>query len=275
MYQARRQRLRQQRIAWPAIDFRKRALQERDLRNERKLEKQHLADKVEELARSNQDLEQFAYVASHDLQEPLRMVSAYTQLLAESYGDRLDDQAKKYIHYAVDGATRMQTLIQDLLTYSRAGGLDVEPQETDSARVLAQTIDNLQAAIRENGALVTFEHLPVIAFNGSQLRQVFQNLLSNALKFHGDDAPMIHIRAQDKGFEWLFSVADNGIGIDPQHAKIVFAVFHVFIPGLNIPATELAWPSAKKLLNATGEGFLSSPPPNTDAPSVLLYLSGN
>lgn len=120
----------------------------------------------------------------------------------------------------------MQTLIQDLLTYSRAGGLDVEPQETDAARVLAQTIDNLQAAIRENGALVTFENLPVIAFNGSQLRQVFQNLLSNALKFHGDDAPLIHIRAQDKGFEWLFSVADNGIGIDPEHAKIIFAVFH-------------------------------------------------
>ena len=120
----------------------------------------------------------------------------------------------------------MQTLIQDLLTYSRAGGLGVERQETDTAQILAQTIDNLQAAIWENGALVTCANLPVIPANGSQLRQVFQNLLSNARKFHGDDAPLIHISAQNKGSEWLFSVDDNGIGIDPEHAKIIFAVFH-------------------------------------------------
>ncbi|MEP6644337.1 MAG: ATP-binding protein [Acidobacteriaceae bacterium] len=202
-----------------------RALQERDLKNDRKLEKQHLAEKVEELARSNHDLEQFAYVASHDLQEPLRMVAAYTQLLAEGYGAQLDEQAKKYIHYAVDGATRMQTLIQDLLTYSRTGGPVLERQETDTAQILAQTLDNLQAAIRENGAIVTSENLPVIAVNGSQLRQVFQNLLSNALKFTGEEAPLIHISAQNQSSEWLFSVADNGIGIDPAHAKVIFAVF--------------------------------------------------
>ncbi|MDP9160111.1 MAG: ATP-binding protein [Acidobacteriota bacterium] len=240
-----------------------RALQERDLKNERRYEKQHLADKIEELARSNQDLEQFAYVASHDLQEPLRMVSAYTQLLAESYGDRLDDQAKKYIHYAVDGATRMQTLIQDLLTYSRAGGLDVERQETDSAQILAQTIDNLQAAIRENGALVTFENLPVIAINGSQLRQVFQNLLSNALKFHGDDAPLIHISAQDKGTDWLFSVADNGIGIDPEHEKIIFAVFHRLHTRAEYSGNGIGLAICKKIVERHGGRiFVESSPGN-------------
>ena len=153
------------------------------------------------------------------------MVSAYTQLLAESYGDRLDEQAKKYIHYAVDGATRMQTLIQDLLTYSRAGSPDVERQKTDTAQILAETIHNLQAAIRENGAMVTSGNLPVLLVNASQLRQVFQNLLSNALKFIGDEVPLIQITAQDNVSEWLFCVADNGIGIDPEHAKVIFAVF--------------------------------------------------
>ena len=202
-----------------------RALEEKYLREERRLAVEALAKKVEELARSNQDLEQFAYVASHDLQEPLRMVASYTQLLAERYKGKLDDQADKYIGYAVEGALRMQTLIQDLLAFSRAGRAGTEMEEMDCNRVVENALKNLQAAVNESGALVTYENLPRVLGNPQQLQQVFQNLIGNGIKFRGEDTPLIRITSERREGEWWFSVSDNGIGIEPEYADDVFIIF--------------------------------------------------
>jgi signal transduction histidine kinase len=202
------------------------ALKDKNARDERKRAQESLAQKVEELARSNADLEQFAYVASHDLQEPLRMVSAYTQLLAERYRGKLDDQADKYIHYAVDGATRMQSLIHDLLAFSRVGRQETAVASTDCNELVECAMENLRAAILESGAVVTPGPLPLLLANGSQLQQVFQNLIGNAIKFRRAQAPVIQISAEKLGTEWLFSVADNGIGISAEHAESVFVIFN-------------------------------------------------
>ncbi len=202
-----------------------RALQEKRLRFERQEADEQLARKVEQLARSNRDLEQFAYVASHDLQEPLRMVSAYTQLLGERYCGKLDEQADKYIHYAIDGATRMQDLIHDLLRFSRVGREEMAFQTTDCNIVVRQAIANLQASIHETAAIVTCKRLPLLMANGPQLEQVFQNLISNAIKFRDGAIPLIEISAESKDGTWIFSVSDNGIGIAPEHADVIFSIF--------------------------------------------------
>ena len=202
----------------------RRALQETRIRKEIRMAHQELAKKAQELARSNAELEQFAYVAAHDLQEPLRMVANYTRLLAEHYHGKLDDQADKFIYYAIDGAARMQTLIQDLMTYSRAGqecGLKC----SDCNEAVKQALGNLQVAIDESGAIVTSDDLPVVMANAGQLRQVFQNLIGNAIKFRSAEPPVVHISKQWKGSEWAFSVTDNGISIAPENRQIVFAVF--------------------------------------------------
>ena len=192
---------------------------------ERKLTAEELAKKVEELARSNAELEQFAYVASHDLQEPLRMVANYTQLLAERCSGKLDVQAEKYIHYAVDGAIRMQALILDLLAFSRAGGPANGLEISDCRGVVDQALKNLQVAIQDSGAIVTCSNLPVVMSRAIQLEQVFQNLIGNAIKFCGTKAPSIQIDAQRKEAEWVFSVTDNGIDIAPENAEVIFAIF--------------------------------------------------
>ncbi len=175
-----------------------------------------LKESTAELSRSNKELELFAYVASHDLQEPLRMVSSYTQLLAQRYEGQLDEKAKKYIDYAVDGAVRMQRLINDLLTYSRISTRGKSPQPTDSYAVFGEALRNLQSAIEESGSLVTNDDLPTVRVDASQLLQVFQNLIANAVKFRAETPPRIHVSAKEQDGEWLFSVRDNGIGIDPQ-----------------------------------------------------------
>ena len=178
-----------------------------------------------ELQRSNQELQQFAYVASHDLQEPLRMVSSYTQLLADRYRGRLDDRAEKYIHYAVDGAKRMQGLIQDLLSYSRVTtqGGPIEP--VDSQGALDSALANLQASITESGAIVSKDRLPAVAADPTQLAQLFQNLIANAVKFRRKTPPRVHISADKNGKYWRFGVADNGIGIDEQYRDRIFVIF--------------------------------------------------
>jgi signal transduction histidine kinase len=192
----------------------------------RKLAEDQLAKKVDELARSNAELEQFAYVTSHDLQEPLRMVANYTQLLAERYTGKLDVQADKYIHYAVEGAARMQTLIQDLLAFSRAGGGAVNGiKSIESKSAVEQALKNLQIAIEESGAIVTCENLPVVMARPIQLQQVFQNLIANAIKFHSTATPQVQISAQKEGGEWVFSVTDNGIDIAPENAEVIFVIF--------------------------------------------------
>jgi PAS domain S-box-containing protein len=184
-----------------------------------------LARRDEELARSNVELEQFAYVASHDLQEPLRMIANYTQLLAEKYRDKLDDQADRYIAYSVDGAVRMQALIQDLLKVSRFDKSEIELKTIDSGTVVEGALKNLQSVVEKSGAVVNWNGLPTVTADRSQLTQVFQNLIANAIKFHGTEAPVIQIDAEKKDHEWLFAVSDNGIGIPAESWEEIFVIF--------------------------------------------------
>jgi signal transduction histidine kinase len=194
---------------------------ERARRNEKALARQ-----AQELARSNEELEQFAYAASHDLQEPLRMVSSYLRLLERRYKGQLDTDADEFIAFAVDGATRMQTLINDLLTYSRIGTRGKPFAPTDSAGVLNQALTNLQVAIEESGATVTHDEMPTVLADDMQLAQLLQNLAGNAVKFRKPDTPpQIHVGVERSSGDWVFSVRDNGIGIDPQHFERIFLIF--------------------------------------------------
>jgi signal transduction histidine kinase len=177
------------------------------------------------LERSNKDLEQFAYVASHDLQEPLRMIASYTQLLKQRYGDRLDRDAHDFIDFAVDGATRMQRLINDLLAYSRLATRARPFQPTPCGPAVGAALAQLRAAIQESGARVVCDDLPTVAADDAQLTQVFQNLIGNAIKFRGPDPPQIRVSARREGRDWMFSVADNGIGIEPQYSDQIFVMF--------------------------------------------------
>lgn len=186
---------------------------------------QRVEERTLELKRSNQELEQFAYVASHDLQEPLRMVSSYTQLLAKKYKGQLDEKADMYIHYAVDGASRMQTLINDLLEYSRVSTRGGNFDQFDCNRMINNVILYLKQRIDECGATLVVDQLPVISGDMSQIERVFMNLISNSLKYKGSQQPIIHISAVQKKNTWLFSVRDNGIGIDPKYKEKVFIIF--------------------------------------------------
>jgi signal transduction histidine kinase len=178
----------------------------------------------EELGRSNGELEQFAYSASHDLQEPLRMIASYVQLLRDRYRGRLDADADDFIDFAVDGATRMKCLINDLLVYSRAGR-GHEPQAVDAEQALEWALSNLSLRIGETHTTVTHATLPTVKADPGQLGEVFQNLIDNAIKFHGNEPPRIDINVSRRDSHWLFSVKDNGIGIEPQHQGRVFQMF--------------------------------------------------
>ena len=179
----------------------------------------------ERLRRSNAELEQFAYVASHDLQEPLRMVASYTQLLEERYKDQLDDKARKYIGYAVEGAKRMQTLVRELLSYSRVSSRDVADRPVDCAMVVAATIERLTASIQEAGAKIRVGPMPVVVSEEIELGQVFQNLISNAVKFRSARSPQIEINAERKDAVWEFAVTDNGIGVEEKYGSRIFQMF--------------------------------------------------
>ena len=205
-----------------------------------------------DLERSNKELEQFAYVASHDLQEPLRMVSSYTQLLARRFEGQLDDKSKKYIAYAVDGAIRMKTLINDLLAYSRVATKGQLLESTDSHAALGEALRNLAVTIEETRAIITNGDLPVVRADGSQLVLLFQNLLSNAIKFQGKDLPHIHVSAQDKGGEWLFAVKDDGIGIEPRHAERVFVIFQRLHTREEYPGTGIGLAVCKRVVERHG-----------------------
>lgn len=229
------------------------ALKEKRLRDERKQAHEELAQKVEELARSNRDLEQFAYVTSHDLQEPLRMVASYTQLLSERYHGKLDENADKYIQYAVEGATRMQALIQDLLAFSRVGRQEKGWRRTDCNLIVKQAMGNLGTAIQESGAMVTHDLLPTLMADGSQLAQVFQNLIGNAIKFRGAEVPAIHIRAERKNpAEWLFCVTDNGIGIASEHAEMIFIIFKRLHGRAEYPGNGIGLSICKRIIEHHG-----------------------
>lgn len=192
---------------------------------ERKMAQEELARKAEELARSNAELEQFAYVASHDLQEPLRMVASYTQLLARRYQGKLDGDAHEFIDFAVDGANRMQQLIQDLLSYSRVTTKGKQLSPTESEASCKAAIANLQEAIKDSHAIVDVAPLPTVLADATQLTQLFQNLIGNAIKYRNERKPEIHVDAKANGKEWIFSVRDNGIGIEPQYFERIFQMF--------------------------------------------------
>jgi signal transduction histidine kinase len=222
-----------------------RAIREKQLRDDHRRT-------LNELARSNRDLEQFAYVASHDLQEPLRMVATYTQLLAERYQGKIDQNADKYIHYAVDGALRMQTLVKDLLAYSRVGREASERQQTDCNLVLQSVIANLHPLIQESGARVIYANLPTLMANRSELLQLFQNLIGNAIKFRSSAPPEIRISAEDKTGEWIMSVADNGIGIAPEHAETVFVIFRRLHTHEEYPGSGIGLAICKRIVEEQG-----------------------
>ncbi|HZR64227.1 MAG TPA: ATP-binding protein [Terriglobales bacterium] len=230
----------------------RRALDETRLRQERARAQQQLAEKVEELARSNCDLEQFAYVASHDLQEPLRMVAAYTQLLAERYRGKLDETADRYIGYAVEGATRMQGLLEDLLAFSRVGRNGDSHVLIDLNVVVEEAIKNLTIALRDQGVIVTRNPLPTIHADHFQLVQLFQNLIANAVKFRGKVIPRISISAERDGEDWAFSVSDNGIGIAPEHKDLIFKIFQRLHTRAEYPGNGVGLAICKKIVEHHG-----------------------
>jgi len=219
---------------------------------ERKRAEETIQRTLADLERSNKELEQFAYVASHDLQEPLRMVSSYTQLLAQRYENQLDDKAKKFIHYAVNGAIRMQSLIDDLLAYSRTGTRGKPLASTDSHVVLGEARRNLDLLLKENQAIITNDDLPTVRADPSQLVLVFQNLLANAIKFHRQEIPRVHVSALDQGRAWLFSFKDNGIGIEPQHAERVFVIFQRLHTREEYPGTGIGLAICKRIVERHG-----------------------
>jgi len=206
------------------------ALQEQNLVLQQEISNRQRAESAllksnQELARSNAELEQFAYVASHDLQAPLATIASYAQLLEKRYKDQLDSKASKFIDNIVHGCTRMQTLIDDLLEYSRVGRSRKPFQLTDCNHAVEQALANLQGAIRETQAVVTYSELPAVMGDISQLVQLFQNLVGNSIKYRHDAPPVVHITACKQEKDWLFSVSDNGIGIATQHQARIFQIF--------------------------------------------------
>lgn len=204
-----------------------------------------------ELKRSNEELQHFAYVASHDLQEPLRMISSYLQLIKRRYKGRLDADADEFIDYAVDGASRLQTMINGLLEYSRVdrSGKSLEP--ADCGVILERAITNLKVAITESSAVITHDPLPTVMADDTQLLHVFQNLIANAIKFRGNEPPHIHISVTRNENEWTFSVRDNGIGIDPEYNERLFNIFKR-LHGREYPGIGLGLSICKKIINRHG-----------------------
>jgi light-regulated signal transduction histidine kinase (bacteriophytochrome) len=213
---------------------------------------QELDRKSEDLTRSNAELEQFAYVASHDLQEPLRMISSYVQLLSRRYSGRLDNDADEFIAYAVEGTQRMQQLINDLLAYSRIGtrGRPLEP--TDFEQVFREAMANLKIAVEESESIVTHDRLPTEMADEMQMVQLFQNLIGNAIKFKSRENPRIHVSARPAGDEWIFSVQDNGIGIDPQFFDRIFTLFQRLHGRNEYPGTGIGLTVSKKIVERHG-----------------------
>jgi PAS domain S-box-containing protein len=214
--------------------------------------KKKLKRTLADLKRSNTDLQQFASVASHDLQEPLRMVASYTQLLEKRYKDKLDTDAKEFIQFAVDGALRMQRLINDLLSYSLVGARQKTVKPTDCHFVLGQVIANLSGTIELNNVVITNDDLPTVMADASQMRELFENLVGNAIKFCSEHAPHVHISAKQDGNKWLFSVQDNGLGIDPQYKDKIFVIFQRLHSKEEYPGTGIGLAMCKRIVERHG-----------------------
>jgi PAS domain S-box-containing protein len=219
---------------------------------ERKQTHEMLERQAQELVRSNAELEQFAWVASHDLQEPLRMVASYTQLLSKRYKGKLDADADEFIAFAVDGATRMRSLINALLELSRVGARSKDFEATDCDAVYDRTLVNLETLVEDSGALVTRDRLPTVMGDETQLGQLFQNLIANAIKFRGDEQLTVHVGAEQRNGHWEFCVRDNGIGIDPEYAERIFVVFQRLHGKGDRPGTGIGLSICKKIVELHG-----------------------
>jgi signal transduction histidine kinase len=222
-----------------------------------------------ELERSNADLEQFAYVASHDLSEPLRMVAGFAQLLQKRYQGKLDADADEFIGYTVDGVNRMQALIDDLLAFSRVGRGDRELSDVDAELVARRALEALAAPLAETGADVEIGELPTVRGDERELGQLFQNLISNALKFHGDEPPHVRVTAEAGRAEWAFAVADNGIGVEPRHAERIFKMFQRLHGRDAYPGTGVGLAICKKIVEHHGGRLWVEP--NADGGSVFKF----
>jgi PAS domain S-box-containing protein len=221
---------------------------------QRKQVEERLRATLEDLARSNKELEQFAYVASHDLQEPLRMVASYTQLLARRYQGKLDHEADEFIGFAVDGALRMQELINDLLTYSRVGSRALELQLVNTGLTVDRVVSDLGGAIEDCGARVTRDpDLPTLLADATQLQQLFQNLIANGIKFQRPGVPTeVHVSARSDIDCWVFAVSDNGIGIEPQYLDRIFVLFQRLHTRTEYPGTGIGLAICKKIVERHG-----------------------
>jgi light-regulated signal transduction histidine kinase (bacteriophytochrome) len=229
---------------------------------DRKQAEEQLKAAADDLARSNSELEQFAYVASHDLQEPLRMVASYTQLLSRRYKGKLDQDADEFISFAVDGARRMQELINDLLAYSRVGTRALQPERVDAKHVVDEVVRDLAPAIADNGARVSRDELPSLQADPTQLRQLFQNLIANGIKFRRPtEPPRVHVSAKRDGRSWVFGVRDNGIGIEPQYVERIFVLFQRLHTRDEYPGTGIGLAICKKIVERHGgEMWVESEP---------------
>ena len=220
--------------------------------SERKRTEDKLLQAMAEWIRSNEELEKFAYVASHDLQEPLRMVSSFVRLLEKRYKGKLDQDADDFINFAVDGSNRMHILITDLLAYSRVGRQAKELEETSCEVVLDHALSNLQLVIEQSSAVVTRDPLPVVTGDDSQLAQLFLNLIGNAVKFCKNRTPHIHVSAKRKRNQWVFSVRDNGIGIEPEYYERIFSIFQRLHGGQEYPGTGIGLAICRKVVERHG-----------------------
>ena len=211
-----------------------------------------LAKNVADLAHSNKALEQFAYVASHDLKEPLRMVTSYVEILSRALADRLSEKERKYMAYALDGATRMHTLIHDLLAFSRLNSAPLTRDTFPLNEVLADCLHDLQAAISDENAEVTCDNLPIIVADKIKLHQLFQNLINNGVKFHGDAPPRIHVGVRDQRRMWEFSVRDNGIGMEMEFTERIFMIFQRLHTRTDYPGTGIGLAICKEIVERHG-----------------------
>jgi signal transduction histidine kinase len=213
---------------------------------------------LERIEKANEELEQFAVVVSHDLQEPLRMVASYVSLLERRYGEALDQDARDFLAYAAEGAGRMQDLIRDLLAYARARTEALEFRMVDLDEILARVQADLRSAIEESGAVLTHDPLPTLEAFEVQMVQLFQNLVGNALKFAGSEPPRIHVSALDRDAHWEILVRDHGVGIDPRYAKQIFGVFKR-VPGRDVPGTGIGLAICRRIVERHGGSIWADP----------------
>jgi len=232
---------------------------------ERKLAEKRLKKTMAQLSSSNKELEQFAYVTSHDLQEPLRMIASYLQLIERRYKDKLDKDGKEFIYYAVDGAKRMKELIIDILSFSRVGTKGKPFQSTDCKDVLEHVLANLNPVIEDSGAKITYNHLPTVMADDSQLVQLFQNLIGNSIKFRSKDSPHIDIKAKPEDSEWIFSVKDNGIGMEKQFHERIFRIFQRLHTKEEFSGTGIGLAICKKIVERHGGRIWVESEPNNGA----------